>query len=163
MFAAAGRIVAVLKFVGQNPVVLRFVQPVRLLELVAEVALQVLRVGRGGPHGGNFSAVGASGRGDVGANLVVGNQVLVILAGGGFLVEAFGGSLVSVALLSLEVDSLHGVQVVRLTLLANAVSSALQEFVQGCNGFPLSLQTVLSIDKRCGGEELFGHGAVMVR
>ena len=73
MFAAAGRIIAVLKFVGENPVLLRFVQPVRLLELAAEVARQFLSAGRSGPHGVNFSAVGASGSGDVGANLVVGN------------------------------------------------------------------------------------------
>ena len=163
MFAATGRIVTVLKFVGKNPVVLSFVQTVRLLVLVAEIALQVLSVGRSGSHGGNLSFIGASGSGDVGSNLVVGNQILVILPGGGFLVEAFGCSLVSITLFSLKIDSLHGVQVVRLTLLTNAVSSSLQEFVQVCNGFPLSLEAILSIDKRGAREELFSHGAVVVR
>jgi hypothetical protein len=76
MFAAAGRILASLKLDRKNLLALSFVQPVRLLELVAQVALQFLRVGRSGPHGGNFCAVGASSSVNVGANLVVRNQVL---------------------------------------------------------------------------------------
>lgn len=80
MAAAAIRVVAILKFVAQDPVVLVLIDLVRLLELLARCALQVLLVGAVGALSHVLGFLRAAHRGDILSDRHVLQKILVFLS-----------------------------------------------------------------------------------
>jgi hypothetical protein len=134
-FAATIGIVAVFKFVRQNPVVLGLVQPIGLLVLFAKITAQCLGVGGIAAHARDFAFIHSSHGGNIWSNFDVKYQVLVGLTSRSLLVSSLGRGHITIAHFGNIVISLHSVQIVRLTFFSNTVSSTLKELMEGLNGF----------------------------